>query len=296
MRMYKKAGGILKALADCFSCVLTQIRRSLDEWDASNEEKFEAMKKASMSFEKAYFGMKPTELSKLANDVIKKFTGIGDLYAKRKLALNKRAQNMIKDVIEFSNSSSNPLKVLATAAIFGNHLDLGVKDIDLNKEGEFLDTLKDKTLKLDDFDLFYSKMKNAKCVLYILDNTGEVVFDKAFSDKLKALFNICVKFAVRSEPILNDVTKNDALEVGISPDEIIDSGSPMAGMDMNFASDDFMKTWKKADVIISKGQGNFEGLDDVHDERLFFFLEAKCPVIASVLDVNVGDAILANWK
>jgi uncharacterized protein with ATP-grasp and redox domains len=287
-------GGILKALADCFPCVLMQARRSLDEWQASDKEKFAAMEEATKSLGNATFGMKPTELSKLANEAVKRVSGVRDLYAQRKRALNESAQAIIKDVIDVADSSPNPLKSLATAAILGNHLDLGVNEVELDKE--FLEILKGKTLKVDDFELFVSKMKKATHVLYILDNTGEVIFDKAFSDRIKALFDVSMKFAVRSEPIINDVTREEALEVGFSPEEIIDSGSAMAGMDLNVASDEFMKAWKEADVIVSKGQGNFEGLDEVHDERLFFFLEAKCPLIAGVLHVSVGDAILANWK
>ena len=284
----------MKALSDCFPCVLTQIKRSLDEWQASDEEKFEVMKRASESLKYATFGMKPTELSKLANDTVKKMTGITDLYKRRKKALNDSAEKIIPAVIKFAESSSHPLKTLATAAILGNHLDLGVNEVEL--DDEFMSTLENKRLRIDDFDSLLVKLKRAKKVLYILDNTGEVVFDKVFSDKMKSLFNVSLKVAVRSEPIINDVTEVEALEVGFSVDEIVDSGTTMAGMDLDVASDEFMQTWKEADVIISKGQGNFEGLDEVHDDRLFFLLEAKCPVIASVLHVKVGDAILANWK
>ncbi len=287
-------GDILKARADCFPCVLTQVRRSLDEWQANDEEKFEVMRQVSKSLENAKFGMKPTELSKLANETAKRATGIEDLYEQRKKALNESAQAIIKDVVRAAESSSNPLKVLATAAILGNHLDLGVNEVEL--DSEFLEILKEKKLKIDDFEVFFSKMKKAKNILYILDNTGEVVFDKAFSDKMKSIFDASFKFAVRSAPIINDVTETEALEVGFSKEEVIKSGSTLAGMDLKLASDEFMKAWKEADVIISKGQGNFEGLDEVHDERLFFFLEAKCPVIAKVLHVDVGDAVLANWK
>ncbi len=284
----------LKALANCFPCVLMQVSRSLDEWNGSNEEKFEALRRASKSLEKAVFGMKPTELSKMANDAVKTVTGVADLYVIRKKKLNEAAKKVAKDVVNYAESTSDSLKVLAIAAILGNHLDLGVKDVEMDEE--FLEILKEKTLAVNDFGCFKKKLETARRVLYILDNTGEVIFDKVFIEKMENEYELEVTVAVRSAPIINDVTLKEALEVGFERERIVESGTTMAGMDMKMASVEFTREWENADLIISKGQGNFEGLDEVHDERLFFFLEAKCPVIANILNVNVGDAVLVKWK
>ncbi len=271
-----------------------QVMRSLDEWDAKDEDKFEALRRASQNLERASFGMKPTELSKLANDAVKSLTGVEDLYVQRKRELNAAAKKVVNDVVKFAHASSEPLKILATAAILGNHLDLGVKEVKMDEE--FLEILKEKKLAVDDFELFEKTLKEASEVLYILDNTGEVIFDKAFIDEMESSYNLNVTVAVRSAPVINDVTLKEALEVGFSREKIVESGTTMAGMDMRMASKEFMKKWENADLVVSKGQGNFEGLDEVHDQRLFFFLEAKCPVIAKILNVNVGDAVLAKWN
>ncbi len=284
----------LKALSECFSCVLAQVQRSLDEWEGSEEEKFDVMREASKSLKKTRFGMKPTELSKIVNDISKSLTKTNDLYKDRKKKLNESALAIVDDMVNFAESSHEPLKTLALATILGNHLDLGVKEVEI--DSEFIKLVGNSKLVIDDFRTLKDKLENAKSLLYILDNTGEIVFDKAFIYEMKRKYPIEIKVAVRSAPIINDATKEDAIEVGFKKENIINSGTTMAGMSIEFATDEFMSMWKKADVIISKGQGNFEGLDEVHDERLFFFLEAKCPVISKVLGVKVGDAVLTNLK
>ncbi len=284
----------LKALSECFPCVLAQVQRSLDEWKGSEEEKFEVMRTASKSLERAQYGMKPTELSKIVNDVAKRITKRDDLYRNRKKRLNESAMAIVKDMVSFAENSSETLKILAIATILGNHLDLGVKEVEL--DSKFIELVGSTQLSIDDFQILKSKLERAKSVLYILDNTGEVVFDKAFVEEIEKRYPLEIKVAVRSAPIINDVTREDAIEVGFKEKDIIDSGTTMAGMSLELATDEFMNMWKKADIIISKGQGNFEGLDEVHDERLFFLLEAKCPVISKMLGVKVGSAILANWK
>lgn len=284
----------MKALSECFPCVLAQAQRSLGEWKGNEEEKFEIMRKASKALEKAYYGMKPTELSKIVNDVVKSFTKTDDLYENRKKKLNKSAMTIVNDMVSFARDSSEPLKVLAVATILGNHLDLGVKEVEL--DSKFIELVGKTRLSIDDFQVLKNKLEKAKTVLYILDNTGEIVFDKVFIEEMKKRYSVEIKVAVRSAPIINDATRKDAIEVGFKEEDIIDSGTTMAGMSLELATDKFMNLWKKADVIISKGQGNFEGLDEVHDERLFFFLEAKCPVISEVLGVKVGNAVLVNWK
>lgn len=280
----------MKATKECFACVVAQAERNLYEWDKSEKEKFEVMRSVSRSLEKAEYGMKPIELSKITNDEVRIKTGIEDLYKERKLILNQKAMEVLPEIKDYANSTQNPLKAFGIAAILGNHLDFGVKDVAV--DSEFVNLIKSKTLAIDDFDLFVEKLSKAKHLLYILDNTGEVVFDKMFIEEIKKRYIINVKVAVRSAPIINDVTVKEAIEVGFAPEEIIESGSKMAGMTLEIATKTFLDFWQKADIIVSKGQGNFEGLDEIKDERLFFLLESKCPVISKILGVSLGDIVL----
>lgn len=273
---------------------MAQAHRSLSEWKSDSKAKFGAMLEASAKLASAEFGMKPIELSKLANDAIKRYTKIEDLYVDRKAKLNENAMKIVSDVVAASKSSNDPLKFLLKSAILGNNLDLGINEVDV--DSKIVEKIEKTDLALDDFNLFMEKLEKARSILYILDNTGEVVFDKAFVDLIKERFHPNLKVAVRSAPIINDVTKKEALEVGFKEDDIIESGSTMAGMTLDVASEEFIKAWKNADLIISKGQGNFEGLEEIEDERLFFLLVAKCRIISEMLNVTIGEMVLKNSK
>lgn len=284
----------MKATKECFACVIAQAERNLEELNGNDSQKFEIMRYAIKSLERAEYGMKPIELSKFVNDAVRIKTGVSDLYKNRKKILNQKAFEVLKKIEDFAFRSEDPLKFFAILSILGNHLDFGVNDVKI--DDSFVELLKSKTLSVDDYPSFKEKLESAKLVLYILDNTGEVVFDKRFIDEMKRLYNVKITVAVRSEPIINDVTLSDALEVGFKREEIIESGSKMAGMTLETANDEFLSLWKTADLIISKGQGNFEGLDEIKEERLFFLLESKCPVISKILGVKVGDIVLKRNK
>lgn len=280
----------MKAAKECFACVIAQAQRNLIEWNENEKKKFEVMKCASCALENAKYGMKPIELSKIVNDTVKIKTGVEDLYKERKHILNKQALEILPKIIDYANFSQNILKSFAIGAILGNHLDLGVNNVTV--DSEFGELIKSKKLAIDDFDALLEKMEKARSLLYILDNTGEVVFDRAFTSEIEKRYELKITVAVRSAPIINDVTREDAIEVGFKNEDIIESGSEMAGMTLDVATEEFLKTWNQSDIIISKGQGNFEGLDEIKDERLFFLLESKCPVISKILGVNLGDIVL----
>lgn len=280
----------MKATAECFACVIAQAERNLAELKLNEEEKFNVMKSAVHSLEKAYHGMKPIELSKLTNDAVKSATGVLDPYALRKSILDEKAIEILPEIIRYVRTAVNPLKAFAIVAILGNHLDFGVNNVSI--DDEFMTLVKSKKLAIDNFDDLEALLTKSKLMLYILDNTGEAVFDKIFIDEIKDRYNLKIKVAVRSAPIINDMTKKEAIEIGFSEKDIIDSGSTMAGMTLKVANEMFMNLWKEADIIISKGQGNFEGLDEIKDDRLFFLLESKCPVISKILGVNLGDIVM----
>jgi len=141
---------------------------------------------------------------------------------------------------------------------------------------------------LSDFHHFQKHLSKAKTILYIGDNAGESVFDRLLIETM----NKKTFYAVREVPVINDVTKLDALESGLDQvSEIISSGSHAPGTMLNGCSSKFNELFKKADMVISKGQGNYEGLSDER-RSIFFLLKAKCPVIAQHLGVTENDIVL----
>jgi uncharacterized protein with ATP-grasp and redox domains len=130
-------------------------------------------------------------------------------------------------------------------------------------------------------------------ILYIADNAGEIVFDRILVEEIQDFENRVV-FVVKGGPILNDATMMDAREAGLTDIvRVIDNGCDAPGTILELCNDAFIEELNRADLIISKGQGNYETLSDI-PRNVFFLLKAKCPVIAGDLSVHVGDLILQS--
>jgi len=182
--------------------------------------------------------------------------------------------------------SDDPLLTAIRIAIAGNVIDLGInKTFDLVKDVE---KILAQDFAIFDYDSFRQRLDGAQNVLYLGDNCGESVFDKILIEQIKKP----VIFAVRSAPIINDVTMEEAIESGL--DEVanlMESGCVAPGTILSQCTEEFMEVYNSADLIISKGQGNYEGLSEA-DRPIFFLLKAKCHVIAKDLGVHEGDIVL----
>jgi hypothetical protein len=148
-----------------------------------------------------------------------------------------------------------------------------------------------KEFAIDDYERFKIALVEAKQILYLADNAGEVVFDKLLLDQLR-LRGKEIIYAVKDKPIINDATIEDAKFAGIDQTakvNVITVGGGTPGVVLHLSSPKFLDHYKHADMIIAKGQGNYESLSD---EPIFFLLIAKCDLIARDLGVRVGDLIL----
>jgi uncharacterized protein with ATP-grasp and redox domains len=139
-----------------------------------------------------------------------------------------------------------------------------------------------------DQERFLELVDQADSILYLTDNAGEIVFDRLLIEQLP-LHKITV--AVRGFPVLNDATLEDAKEVGLDRlVKVMNNGSDAPGTILNDCSVDFVESFHRADLIIAKGQGNYETLSN-HRKHIIFMLKAKCPVIARDIGCKVGDMV-----
>ena len=218
---------------------------------------------------------------------------ISDLYTKEKENANQILMNRYPHWKNFINSSSNPLYTAAKLAVIGNIIDYGAHSVpdDINKE---IDLLLKKELTIDGSKELFEKIRTAKSILYLGDNTGEIVFDRLF---IETMNHPNVVFAVKDAPILNDATFDDAEKTGLTKIcRVISNGYDAPSTLLNKCSEEFLELYSQADLIISKGQGNFEGLMDENDSRLFFMLMAKCEPIAELLNVKKNDLVIIKNK
>lgn len=151
-------------------------------------------------------------------------------------------------------------------------------------------------LAVDDSGQLFKDLKDAKSVLYIGDNCGEIVLDKLFIEEIRKQYpDLSVTYGVRGEPIVNDVTILDARMTGMERvAEVIENGSGALGTVLSDTSLQFRNVFEKADVIISKGQGDFESLSECTDKNIYHLMMVKCERIAGILKAPVGELICCH--
>ena len=224
--------------------------------------------------------------------MIQEKTGCEDPYINEKIAGNKIALKYlpaVKEVLKKNNSLENYVKI----AIIGNILDFGAFTIDTDV-GSLISSALERNLAVKDIDEFENALKKYDKVLYLVDNTGEIVFDKLLLSKIKQ-YDLDITIAVKSRPIINDACRPDAINVGLDEfGEIVDIGAGTVGYVDSEISDEFREIFSAHDFIISKGMGNYEGLTeiDLSSKEVFFLLCSKCTTISKNIGVNLHDMLL----
>lgn len=221
-----------------------------------------------------------------------------DFYSTIKKRSHETALQFVKPFQDQINQAEDPLAKSIQVAAAGNIIDFGAKEpahLDLNQELGSLDNL---FFAHNDIQSFRSRLLYAKEILYICDNAGEILFDKLFMEFLVHNYpRIKITAAMRHTPIINDATVSDALESGLDTvARVISSGSVYPGTILEESSPEFQTLFKNADIIISKGQGNFETLYPEHNECLFFLLRIKCDTIADLIGHPKGTLVFMQSK
>ena len=136
-------------------------------------------------------------------------------------------------------------------------------------------------------------VESATNIMYIADNSGEIIFDKFLLENLPLHK---VTYVVKGGPIVNDATMQDAISTGVVDlVRVIDNGYSAQGTILRDCSTSFKSEFSKADLIISKGQANFETLSDIKDKTIFYLLRAKCSSVASAIGCNRMEYVLTNY-
>ncbi len=185
--------------------------------------------------------------------------------------------------------SKDPLWTASRLAIAGNVIDFGIfTSVDI--EGT-VETALTGNITVDDYNSFRKEISGADKILYLVDNAGEIVFDRILIETLISMGKK-VTAVVKGLPVINDSTMEDAKETGLtSVCEVIDNGSDAVGTILEWTPADFQDMFKKAGLIISKGQGNFETLLHIK-KKIFFLFQSKCDVVSKELGLSKGSMLL----
>ncbi len=227
-------------------------------------------------------------VSFLVHQELKKLTDSPDPYKTVKDQSIKNALAAFPRLMDMIDKSDNPLRTAVELSIAGNVIDFGPSNVH-SIEASIDEVLK-STKQHFDFDSFQEERFKSKTVLILGDNAGETVFDRLLISQLDHQ----VYFAVKSKPILNDATKEDALNSGLGDvATVIENGSPRAGTYLPWCSKEFLDLFYSVDLIVSKGQANFETLAN-EDRRIFFLLKVKCKLLSRKHSLPLGEYALID--
>jgi len=225
----------------------------------------------------------------LINRLVKKSLGVQDLYNIEKTNANQLLLKQYDQWMLCAKKSSDSLHFAVKLAVVGNVIDYGAHSVPQDIEAA-IEELVQQDFAIDQTEQLFQKIKNAKSILYLGDNAGEIVFDKLF---IELLNHPNITYVVRGAPVINDVIEADAKAVGLEQVcNIRSNGHDAPSTLLGNCSEEFQNSFRKADLIISKGQGNFEGLMDESHPNLFFMLMVKCDFIANKLGVTKGDLVI----
>ena len=283
----------MKISHECGPCFLRQAGEALDLACDDSELKIEIFNDIFRFLSDNFStDTNSNKTGSIIHNMIKEKTGCRDPYKQEKILSNEIALKYLPNV-EKVISQNDQLETYVKIAIIGNILDFGAFTIQTDVEEIIEQSLK-KELKIKDIEEFEEALNKHDKVLYLVDNTGEIVFDKLLLSKLKE-YGLDITIAVKSEPILNDACMEDALEVGLDKfGEIVEIGAGTVGFVDSEISDEFREIFNNHEFIISKGMGNYEGLTEIDnsDKEIFYLLCIKCQAIAKDLDVDYKDMIL----
>jgi len=288
----------MKTYFECFPCFFRQaleIGRLLNLDDVRQKEFIDAVAALIPQFS---LDSTPPEMARRIYQVITNRYGAMDPYADIKVRSNRMALELYPDMEKIIAAADDRLLTALEIAIAGNIIDYGVKNnLDIERAIEQL--LEEGFVKADrrvfDYEHFQNDLRSAEKILYIGDNAGEIVFDKLLVSELLALEKKVI-FGVRGQPIINDAVMEDARACGLDQMvPVVSSGLDAPGTILPLCSAEFRDIFKRSDLIISKGQGNFETLSD-EPANIYFLFKAKCPVVADKVGAHLGDIVLKRCR
>ncbi len=274
---------------DCFFCHLRTLEKQIKKFAPPEDVR----KRLVGEFIDKYTGLQKQYNPYAAaaiHAMIRKYLKIKDPYEEEKAESNRKALEIVKIWREKIEKTENKAYEALKLALAANIIDFGPGH-EFNIATD-IERLQKQELAIDDSEKLFGNLSSKTKLLYLADNAGEIVFDKLFLQQI-AYADITV--AVRGFPVINDATLKDANIAKLSEvAKIIHNGNDAPSTLLDRCSSEFMKAYREADVIIAKGQGNFEGLMFEKDPRIFFALVAKCHVIARFIGIEKNQTALVN--
>ena len=277
-----------------FDCIPCFVRQSLDAVRLVSDDKTLhelVLREVLKMLSRMDLKQSPPAMAQQIHRLIRRVAGYDDPYRRIKERSNHFSLELYQTLKGWIEESDKPLETAVRLAIAGNVIDYGVYTPVVNCP-PLLETIErslEAPLDAKTLDIFSTAVETASTILYLGDNAGEIVFDQLLIEQMP---HLKITYVVKGHSVLNDVTFVDALTTGLTNlVEVVDNGSDAPGTVLDTCSDSFRERFEQADLVIAKGQANFESLSD-EPKDIFFLFQVKCPVIARKLGNEIGSLVL----
>jgi len=281
----------MKIANECVSCIINQSLKVAHAIEADNALEMKLLQTVQSMSQDFSFSLTPPEIAADVYEIMSQIAEKADLYDEVKVHSTQKARSFVPFLKNKIQNSDDKLLTATKIAVAGNVIDLAAAvEFDLKEE---LEQIFESEFGHDDFNVLREELAHAEDVTILGDNGGEHIFDHLFIEVLQELYpKVHFSYMVRGTPIINDVTMKEAKEAGFDElCELIDSGVNTPGFTYNRANKYAQKVFDEADLVISKGMGNYECLSPSHRENICFLLKVKCSVVAASLEKEVGDIV-----
>ena len=283
----------MKTEIECVPCFVRQAAEAV-AFTAEDSARGETLlRKLLREIADAEWQGSPPVMGQRIHRIIRRELACADPYRELKDRMNRAAARLLPGLRETMRAQPDPREAAVRMAIGGNLLDAGAKTqiapADLPRH---MDAIWTRPLRGESAALFRAAEESRR-ILYLTDNAGEIFFDRVL---IEALPPEKVTVCVRGAPVINDATMEDAEAAGL-PEivPVFDNGSDAPGTILDDCSEECRRLFERADLVIAKGQGNYETLSDAA-ARIFFLLTVKCPVIAGHIGEPAGSMVVKERR
>jgi damage-control phosphatase, subfamily I len=285
----------MRLYLDCMSCIINHIVTTTQRLVEDEEKRFDIIKRSIKELDQHIFQESSApRLTWQYYETLKETLGVEDFYREEKKMFNSEMMAMEDEFRTIIRNSSNPVKAALILSGAANIIDLGIKhSVDHHYAKSKILEVYNNILPIDKGDKLLEELENCKSLMYIGDNCGEAVLDKFVLEAIGERYpEIDIYYAVRGTPILNDITLEEAHEIGLERyAKVISSGSKLPGTVIEECTEEFQRIYNSCDVKIFKGMGNVETSYKNERDAYYVFM-IKCSFMAKLLDVRIHDVIL----
>jgi len=282
----------LKIGLECIPCFVRQAFEAASSVTNDQKIKERILRQVLARLSNESFDNAPPFIGGDIHRIVRLLSGNNDPYLDIKEDSNTVALKLMPSLKKLIKSSADPFETAVRMAIAGNIIDCGQGDhVSEEKIKKTISQCLDQPVSKDTINELKEEIEKASNILYLGDNAGEVFFDRLL---IKELQGYPITFVVRGAPIINDALRDDARMAGLDKlVAVVDNGSDVPGTILEECSEEFKRLFFEADLVIAKGQGNYETLSE-EKKKTFFLLKVKCPVIAQDIGCQEGDMAIVR--